>query len=458
MAKKTLAELEQALADSKARERLISMFDEESFVELDKFVSADGEPASVITGYGTVEGAPVYVFSQDVSVKGGAVNKASAAKIRKVYGLAIKNGAPVIGIYDSKGGDISEGAEMLDAYSDIACASAQLSGVVPQISLVAGICAGTAAMTACMADFVVMTEASEFFMTAPFVAEDGNMPGAGTAANAAKSGTAAIVAKDEAAAIAEVKKLIRILPSNNLELSGNDLFAENDAEVTSALTAGALVEAISDKNSVTELYADFGTAAYTAFASLSWRTVGFIATDKTAAKLTADDSAKIARFVSFCDAFSIPVVTILNSEGFDGGAAKELSGSIRDAAKLAQVYASATTPKITLITGKAYGSAYCAVAPASDFVIAYEDAVISAASPKAAVIMLKGDTLNGSNEAQLVGDYEANEASPYTLAGYGSIDRIIEAADAKEAVLSAVELMSGKRVSAPQRKHINFVY
>lgn len=458
MAKKTLAELEQALADSKARERLISLFDEDSFVELDKFVSVDGEPASVITGYGTVEGAPVYVFSQDISVKGGAVNKASAAKIRKVYGLAIKNGAPVVGIYDSKGGDISEGAEMLDAYSDIAGASAQLSGVVPQISLVAGVCAGTAAMTACMADFVVMTEASEFFMTAPFIAEDGNMPGAGTAANAAKSGTAAIVAKDEAAAIAEVKKLIRILPSNNLELSGNDLFAENDAEVTSALTAGALVEAISDKNSVTELYADFGTAAYTAFASLSWRTVGFIATDKTAAKLTADDSAKIARFVSFCDAFSIPVVTILNSEGFDGGTAKELSGSIRDAAKLAQIYASATTPKITLITGRAYGSAYCAVAPASDFVIAYEDAVISAAAPKAAVIMLKGDTLNGSNEAQLVGDYEANEASPYTLAGYGSIDRIVEAADAKQAVLSAVELMSGKRVSAPQRKHINFVY
>lgn len=458
MAKKTLAELEQAFAVSKAAERLISLFDEDSFVELDKFVSANGEPTSVIIGYGTVEGAPVFAFSQDVSVKGGAVSKASAAKMRKIYNLAVKNGAPVVGIYDSKGGDMSEGAEMLKAYSDIASASAQLSGVVPQISLIAGVCAGTAAMTACMADFVVMTENSEFFMTAPFVAEDGGMAGAGTAANAAKSGTAAIVAKDEAAAIKEVKRLIRILPSNNLELSGNDLSVENDAAVTDGMTGEVLVKALSDKDSAVELYADFGSAAYTALTSVNWRTIGFIATDKIDGKLTADDSAKIARFVSFCDAFSIPVVTVLNSEGFDGGAAAELSGSIRDAAKLAQIYASATTVKIALITGKAYGSAYCAIAPASDFVIAYENAVISAASPKAAVIFLKGDTLNGSNEAQLIEDYEANEASAYTAAGYGSVDRVINAADAKDAIASALEMMSGKRVQAPQRKHINFVY
>ena len=453
----TLAEMEQALTDSKARQRLVSLFDEDSFVEIDKFVSPSGETAGVITGYGLVEGAPVYAFSQDVSVKGGAVCKASAAKIAKMYDLAVKNGAPVVGIYDSKGGNIAEGAATLKAYADMAGAAAKLSGVVPQISYVAGICAGAAAMTACMADFVIMNEASEFFMTAPFVAADGNTEGAGTAANAAKSGTAAIVAKDDAAAVAEIKKLIRILPSNNLELSGNDYFAENDTDITDALTGMEMIKAIADKESVTELYAEFGASAAVALGSLSWRTAGFVATNK-GAKLTAEDSAKIARFVSFCDAFSIPVVTILDSEGFDGGAKAELAGGVRDTAKLAQAYMSATTAKITVITGKAYGSAYCAFAPASDIVIAYETAVISAAAPKAAVIFLKGDKLNGANEAQLIADYEANEASPFTLAAQGNIDRIIEAYETRDAVLSAVEMLSSKRVDSPKRKHINFVY
>ncbi len=453
MAKKTLAEMEQALSDSKARQRLNMLFDDESFVEIDKFVAA-----GVVTGYGLVDGAPAYAFSQDISVKGGAMTKASAAKVAKIYDMAVKNGTPVVGIYDSKGGDVSEGVAMLDAYAKMAEASAKLSGVVPQISLVAGICAGTAAMTACMADFVVMTENAEFFMTAPFVAEDGGAKGAGSAANAAKSGTAAIVAKDETAAITEVKKLIRILPSNNLELSGNDYYAENDAQITASLKGGDMVKAIADKDSVTELYADFGKASFVGVGSVSWKTVGFVATDKDASKLTSEDSAKIARFVSFCDAFSIPVITILDSEGFAGGTAAELSGSVRDAAKLAQVYASTTATKLTVITEKAYGSAYSAIAPASDMVFAFENSVISPVAPKAAVVFLKGDELNGSNEAQLIAEYEENEASAFACSEKGSVDRIIDASETREAILSAIDVFAGKRVSAPQRKHINFVY
>ncbi len=453
MAKKTLAEMEQTLSDSKARQRLNALFDEDSFVELDKFVTA-----GAVTGYGLIDGAPAYAFSQDISVKGGAMTASTAAKIEKIYNMAVKNGAPVIGIYDSKGGDISEGVAMLNAYAKMAEASAKLSGVVPQISLVAGLCAGTAAMTACMADFVVMTEKAEFFMTAPFVAEDGNAEGAGTALNAAKSGTAAIVAKDETAAITEVKKLIRILPSNNLEVSGNDYYAENDADILASLKGADMVKAIADKDSVTELYAQFGTASFTALGSVSWKTVGFVATDKAASKLTAEDSVKIARFVSFCDAFSIPVVTILDSEGFAGGTAAELSGSVRDAAKLAQVYASATTQKLTVITDKAYGSAYCAIAPASDMVFAFDSSIIAPAAPKTAVIFLKGDELNGSNEAQLISEYEENEASAFAAAYKGGVDRIIDASETREAILSAIDAFAGKRVSAPQRKHINFVY
>lgn len=458
VARKTLAEMEQALPESKARERLLQLFDDESFVETGKFVGSGGETASVVTGYGLIDGATVYAFSQDISVKGGAVNSTAAAKLVKLYDMAVKNGAPVVGIYDSKGGDIAEGAAMLDAYAYIAQSAAKLSGVVPQISLVAGLCAGTAAMIAGMADFVVMTEKSEFFMTAPFVSEDDSLKGAGTAGNAAKAGTAAIVAKDDKAAIEEVKKLVRILPANNLELSGNDYYAENDADITSELKADAAVKALADKNSVIELYKDFGTASYTALGSMSWKTVGFVATDKTDDKLSAADCAKIARFVSFCDAFSIPVVTVLDSPGIGGTQAAELAGSVRDAAKLAQVYASVTTAKITLVTGKAYGSAYCAVAPASDMVLAYESSVISAADPKAAVIFLKGDELDGTNEAALIEEYKNSDASVFTLAARGSIDRVIDPADARTAILSAIDTSEGKRVHTPQRKHINFVY
>ena len=458
MARKTLAEMEQTAASGKARERLVSLFDEDSFVETAKFAGSDGRTASVVTGYGYIDGKMVCAFSQDISVKSGAVDKAAAAKLVKLYDIALKNGAPLVGIYDSKGGDIAQGVEMLNAYSYIAQSAASLSGVVPQISYVAGICAGTAAMIACMADFVIMNEKSEFFMTAPFVSSDDNLPGAGTAANAAKAGISAVTVKDDKAAAEEIKKLIGILPENNVSISGNDYSAKNDADITSGLTAGELVKAIADKNSVTELYKDFGTASYTALASLDWGTVGFVTTDKADEKLSSADCAKISRFVSFCDAFSIPVVTVLNSSGIGGTQAEELAGSVRDAAKLAQIYASATSAKITLVTGKAIGSAYCAIAPASDMVLAYEESVISAADPKAAVIFLRGDELNGTNEAALIEEYKDNNASAFVLAESGSVDRVINPADTREAIISALDAFRQKRVHSPNRKHINFVY
>ena len=461
MARKTLAEMEQSIPDSKARQRLIQLFDgEENFVETGKFIGSGGETASVITGYGQIGGMTVYAFSQDISVKGGAMNNAAAAKICKLYDMAVTNGAPVIGIYDSKGGDISEGAAMLDAYAYIAQASAKLSGVVPQISLITGLCAGTAAMIAAMADFVVMTEKSEFFMTAPFVSEDENLKGAGTAANAAKAGIAAIVAKDDKAAIEDVKRLISTLPANNLDLLYADAYTPDEvpAAVIADMKAEALVKAVADKGSITELYKEFGTASYTALGSIYCKMVGFVATDKTDDKLSANDCAKIARFVSFCDSFSIPVVTVLDSKGIGGTQAAELAGSVRDAAKLAQVYASATTAKITLVTEKAYGSAYCAVAPSSDVVLAFENSVISVADPKAAVIFLHGDELDGTNEAALIQEYIDNDASAFTLAARGSVDRIIDPADTVIEIASALEAFKDKRVHSPERKHINFVY
>ncbi|MBE6888906.1 MAG: acetyl-CoA carboxylase [Ruminococcaceae bacterium] len=437
---KTLAEMEQNVPDSDARKRIAALFDEDSFRELDKFMSADGELSSVVAGFGNILGRTAYAYAQDVSVKGGAVNKSAAMKIKKIYELAAKNGAPVVAIFDSKGGDINEGMAVLSAYGDIIKASAEISGVVPQVAVVCGVCAGAAAMLASMADITVMTEKAELFMTAPFNAPDGKLGGAGTAANAAKAGVCDILAKDDDDAIAKAKKLVAVLPSNNISLAGNDEFEENDAEIAASMKGADVIAAIADKNSVVELGAEFGAAAYTALASVNWATVAFVATDK-AEKLTAADSAKIARFVQLADVFSIPVVTVLDTKGFEPSSAAELQGSVRDFAKLAQVYASATTTKVNLIKGEAYGAAFAAF-DSADISYAWENASIAPMAPEAAKVFM-GEEL---------------DASAFNAAALGMVEGVIYAEDTKEAIASAIELCSSKRVAAPSRKHANFVF
>lgn len=437
---KTLAEMEQNVPDSDARKRLTALCDEDTFTELDKFLSADGAVSSVAAGFGTINGATVYAYAQDVSVKGGAVDKSAALKIRKIYELAAKNGAPVVAFFDSKGGDINEGMEVLADYGEIIRASAAISGVVPQIAVISGVCAGAAAVIASMADVTIMTEKAELFLNAPFNTPDGKLEGAGKAANAAKSGVADIVAKDDADAVAKAKKLAAILPANNISLAGNDDFADNDAAVTANLKSADLVSALTDKGSVVELGAEFGTAAYTAFASINWGTVAVVTTDK-AAKLTAADCAKIARFVQLADVFSIPVVTVVNTEGFEPSSGAELAGSVRDAAKLAQVYASATTTKINLITGKAFGAAYAAF-DSADITYAWENAAIAPMSPEALKVFMGGEA----------------DTTPFRAASLGMIDGVVAVEDTKQAVATAVDLCSSKRVVAPTRKHVNFVF
>ena len=432
--------MEQNVPDSDARKRITALCDEDTFTELDKFLSADGAVSSVAAGFGTINGATVYAYAQDVSVRGGAVDKSAALKIRKIYELAAKNGAPVVAFFDSKGGDINEGMEVLADYGEIIKASAAISGVVPQIAVINGVCAGSAAVIASMADVTIMTEKAELFLNAPFNTPDGKLEGAGKAANAAKSGVADIVAKDDADAVAKAKKLAAILPANNISLAGNDDFADNDAAVTASLKSADLVSALTDKGSVVELGAEFGTAAYTAFASINWGTVAVVTTDK-AAKLTAADCAKIARFVQLADVFSIPVVTIVNTEGFEPSSGAELAGSVRDAAKLAQVYASATTTKINLITGKAFGAAYAAF-DSADITYAWENAAIAPMSPEAAKVFMGGEV----------------DTTPFKAASLGMIDGVVAVEDTKQAVATAVDLCSSKRVVAPTRKHVNFVF
>ena len=449
---KTLAQLQQENASSEARNTLISMFDEDSFTELSPYTGG-----SVVTGYGQVDGCPVYAFIQDVSVKSGAVCKAAAQKIVKLYSLAVKNGAPVIAVYDSKGGDIAEGVELLTAYGDIANASASISGVAPQISIVSGVCGGISASLACMADFVIMTEKAELFLTAPFITAGA---GAGTAKNAALSGVSCMTVKDIAEAIKKAKALAAILPQNNLEVAGNDYFALPTDTADASLKGEAMVKTVADKDSLIELFPEFGKASYTALGSVNWKTVGFVATNKTEDKLTAADTAKIARFVGICDAFSIPVVTIVDSEGFAADSAAELAGSIRDAAKLTQVYASTTTPKVSVITGNALGGAFTVFCGMNaDVTLAIEQAVIAPTTPKAAAIFLYSDKLNSKAEIEAAAEeYKASEASAVNAMEKGAVDRVISAEDIWSSVNSALEMLSGKRVQAPARKHINFVY
>lgn len=437
---KTLAEMEQLVPDSAARNRLVSLFDEDSFTELDKFLSAEGKASSVVSGYGTVNGTYVYAYAQDVEVRSGAVDKSAALKIKRIYELAAKNGAPVVSIFDSKGGDITEGVEVLADFGEIISASAAVSGVVPQIAVVTGVCAGAMAVLASMADITVMSESAELFLSAPFNAPDGKIEGAGKAANAAKSGVADIVAKDADEALAVAKKLAAVLPANNISLAFNEEAAENDAAVSASMSGEQLAAAVADKNSVIELGAGFGSAAYTALASIDSATVAMVATDR-AEKLTPADCAKIARFVQLADVFSVPVVTFVNTKGFEPSSAAELSGSVRDAAKLAQVYASATTAKVNVVTGNAFGAAYTAFGNA-DVTFAWEKAAVAPMSPEAAKVFLGKEI----------------DTTPFGAASVGMIESVIAAEDTKAAVASAVDLLKGKRVASPARKHINFVF
>lgn len=455
-----LTELRSAAEqNSPARERLTYLFDEGAFTELDAFAKTGDSLSGVITAYGYVEGSPVYAFSQDSTVKSGAVGRAHSAKICKVLELAAKTGVPVIGIHDSNGAFIDGGVDALSAYGDMLMWTSNLSGVVPQISVIAGVCAGSAALLACSSDVVIMTEKSEFFITPPFNSD--GVKGAGSAKNAAKSGTAQLVCADDKSAMEMARKVISRLPMNNL--SPIPMFEFEASAVTVGEDAASMVVAISDKDSVVELSESFGTASFTALATMQGATVGFAATNKTAAKLTSADCSKLARFMRMCDAFAIPVVTLLDSEGFETSAAAELTGCIRDMARLANTYAEATTVKLSIVTGKAYGAAFTALAGRnanSDMVFAFPDAVISPLAPETAVEFLNHDALKGATDLaekrkELADEYAATTASAFEAAAKNCIDDIIEPSTARETIISALDILAGKRVTRLPKKHSN---
>lgn len=439
-----LSQLDPASA---ARVRLARLFDEDTFVEIDAFAAAMGNAGTVVTGYGTIDGRTVFAFAQDSTSASGAMDRVHADKLKKVYSLAAKTGAPIAGIYDSNGGELADPAQTMAAYGELLALSNNLSGVVVQISVLLGPCVGSAAMIALGADFVVMSEEAEVTLGAP---EKGD------AAAAAAAGIAHILEKTENDAIDAAKRLISLLPSNNLSDAPEWDYAETAGAGEALLALGTddiseIVKNLADDGSVLELQKTFGNGAYAALATLGGQAVGIASATGT---LSADGCAKLARLMSICDSFSIPVITLVNTEGFDASAA-----GARDAARLAHIYAEATTAKVSVITGKAYGSAYIALAGKganADISFAWPGAVISPLKPETAVAFLYSDRITADKpRAAVEAEYTENQASPFAYAACGQVDAVINPAQTRAHLISALDMLSGKRVSTLPKKHGN---
>ncbi len=458
----TLADArKEALKATAARERLTALFDPDTFVEVGALVKTGCDGAGVITGYGLVEGSPVYAFSQDSTQKSGAVGAAQGSKIKKVYELALKTGAPVVGIYDSNGAAVEEGLDAMDAYGEMLCWSNNLSGVVPQISLVLGVCAGSAALIAASADFVVMSEKAELFLTT------GDVESASNAANAAGSGVAHIVKKEDAEAISAARRLISLLPSNNLSAAPMcDFSAVSDGGLALSSAAvsidGAdlfeIAKNIVDADSIMELQAEYSGSARVGLATIAGSSVGVVAASNSGT-ICSGGASKIARFVTICDSFQIPVITLVNCEAFAPVPGQGFRGGIREVAKLAHVYAEATTPKVAVVVGKAYGSAYITLAGRaanSDYTVAWPKATISALPPATAIAFLGGDRITAEvSRQQAEADYAANDASAYAAAAKGHIDDVIDPAETRSVIISALDMLAGKRMTTLPKKHGN---
>ena len=437
-------------ADTAAKKRLAALFDDGVYTEIDAYAKCGEDLTGVAAAYGFVNGAPVYAFSQDSSVKSGAVSKAHAAKIAKVFDLASRNGVPVVGIYDSCGAFVEDGAEAMNAYGEILAHTSNLSGVVPQIAVIAGVCSGSAAVIAACADFVIMSEEGALYLNAG--------ADSSSAEAAAKCGISALTAKDDKDAVEQAKKLVSLMPQNNLSPVPEFEYAESGKKAEGS--AEDIAAAVADEGSVTELYAEFGKASFTALATIGGASAGIVGTNKTADKLTSDDTAKIARFVRLCDAFSVPVITIVDTEGFESGAE-----AVRNTAKAASAYAEATTVKISLVTGKAYGSAFVALAgnnANADMTFAYPDAVIAPMNPIAAAEFLYHDELKGASDVkakreEIAKRYADEKASAFDAAAKGAVDEIIDPANARAKIISVLDISAGKRMvkQLPKKHSVN---
>lgn len=414
--------------------------------------------SAVIAAFGSAKGVPVYAVCQT----GEAMTAKDTGKIVKVLDMAARTGNPVVTFYDSVGAKLEEGLEALSGSAAVAAAVSRCSGVVPQIAVVTGVCGAGSALAAAGADICIMSEGGELFLTPPFTsaAAGDKTEGAGSAAFAAKAGVAAIVVKNAAAAAAKAAELVGLLPANNL--AGPAVF-EAEAPAGSLNLAKydpqKAAAGIVDAKSAIELYAGYGQNVYTALATVAGGVVGIVATKGAQDALCRCCVSKTARFVRLCDAFSIPVVTLVNTDGFAKSCSEDASGGLREAARLTGTYADATTVKIAVITGKAVGTAYTAFANA-DLTIAVEGCTIAPIDPKAAVTVLHHDELqNGTNieadTAKLAAQYAAEECSAAAALKAGIADMAVPASGVRAAVAGALDMLAAKRAQRLPKKHGN---
>lgn len=432
------------LKESKALKRLEALFDNGSFTQIDAYAkSADGE-VEVAAGFGTVNGCAVYAFSQDIAVNDGAVSVAQCAKVKKIYDLAMKTGCPVVSVFDSNGVKITEGFEVMSAYGELVKASASLSGVCPQIAVIAGACLGTSALIANMADVVIAVKDADFYVSAP---------GDITAEESYKEGTVDILCDDFDSAVKAVTDLVSLLPSNNLSPAPVLDFSDSQAAIQENSDALSIINAVADASSVVELKGGYAASnCKTALASVMGTTVGFVAFDGD--PLCPGCSYKAEAMVKLCDAYSIPIVTFVNAKGVIG---EKENQTLTALTKLTSAYAAATCPKVSVITGKAIGCAYIILAGKganADMTIAWDSAVASPLDTDSAVAFLFGDRLAGGEDRKaLEKEYEETIASPFTAAACGAVDDICTPAETRAKVIAALDILAGKRENTLPRKH-----
>src|SRR5213593_4404656 len=477
-----------------ARERLIELLDPGSFVEVDRYVRhresnfgmLERRPYgdAVVTGYGTIFGRKVFVFSQDFTVFGGSLSEVFAEKICKVMDLALKYGCPLIGINDSGGARIQEGVVSLAGYAEIFWRNVQCSGVIPQISLVMGPCAGGAVYSPAITDFVLMVEGTSYmFITGPDVVK--TVTGeevtfeelGGAATHATKSGVAHLTAPNEEAALEDARYLLSFLPQNNLEQAPfaepsdpvdreaaelDELVPDNPNKPYDIKTA---ITRVVDDGEFLEIHEHWAENIVCGFARLGGRSVGVVGNQprSLAGVLDIDSSAKAARFIRTCDAFNVPLVTFVDVPGFLPGTAQEWGGIIRHGAKLLYAYSEATVPKLAVITRKAYGGAYDVMSSKhirADFNFAWPTAEIAVMGPEGAVNIVFRDEIGEAGDpeerrAELIADYKERFANPYAAAERGYVDDVIEPRRTRPVLIDALETARTKREQRPRRKHGN---
>ena len=472
-----------------ARERIELLLDPGSFNEIDKMVThratdfgidkqkfpGDG----VVSGYGKIEGRLVYVFAQDFTVFGGTLSRTNADKILKIQDLAVKMGAPVIGLNDSGGARIQEGVESLAGYADIFYNNVICSGVIPQISTILGPCAGGAVYSPALTDFIFMVEkTSHMFVTGPEVIktvthEDVTKEELGGAiTHASKSGVAHFTGSDEEQTLMMVRELMSFIPSNNMEEPPYKISTDPENRSDTSLNQVVpvdpnkpydikdIIHKIIDDEHFMEVQPHYAANIVIGFARMGGRPVGIVANQPAhlAGVLDINSSSKAARFVRFCDAFNIPLVTLVDVPGFLPGTAQEFGGIIKHGAKLLYAFAEATVPKITLITRKAYGGAYDVMSSkhiGADVNLAYPTAEIAVMGPEGAINILYRSKLTEEERANAVEEYREKFANPYRAASLGYIDEIILPQDTRYKIIQALNMTHNKRKSNLPRKHGN---